>query len=383
MPHWLQVLLVFTFVASVLQSLITGYDGNNLRENPSYRPEGSGGILYTIRGGTPSYTHENKRGDVVAKTDGTGALTYQAQYEAFGKQTATNGSTLDRQKSNSKDTDPTGLVDEGFRYRDLDTGMFLTRDPAGFVDGPNLYTYVRQNPWTAFDPEGLYDNFVTQAEQGAYNLTHQSIGQSASALGIPQAASQAATGFSRLVTGDTHAMGASLQQTGAGIKQTAANDVHLAGVGAQRLATGNVSAMDLADAGGRGLMNGIMAVGPAKGLGAPEGATLKLRASMEGELGAYQKAAADGKLVQTSTKNMPSSSARKTWEAQNGPVPEGYDVDHIIQRQHGGTDELSNLQLKESGQNRSEGSQAYHLNKENAAGTKYTKVKLVEKKDKS
>jgi len=25
----------------------------------------------------------------------------------------------------------------------------------GFVDGPNLYAYVRQNPWTKFDPEGL------------------------------------------------------------------------------------------------------------------------------------------------------------------------------------------------------------------------------------
>jgi RHS repeat-associated protein len=116
---------------------------------------GVGGILYTLRGGTPSYTHENKRGDVVAKTDGTGTLTYQAQYEAFGKQTATTGSTLDRQKSNSKDTDPTGLVDEGMRYRDLETGMFINRDPAGFVDGPNLYTYVVQNPWTKFDPEGL------------------------------------------------------------------------------------------------------------------------------------------------------------------------------------------------------------------------------------
>jgi RHS repeat-associated protein len=92
---------------------------------------------------------------VVAKTDSTGSLTYQAQYEAFGKQTATTGSTLDRQKSNSKDTDPTGLVDEGFRYRDLETGMFFTRDPAGFIDGPNLYTYVIQNPWTHFDPEGL------------------------------------------------------------------------------------------------------------------------------------------------------------------------------------------------------------------------------------
>jgi len=40
-------------------------------------------------------------------------------------------------------------------YRDLETGTFLTRDPAGFIDGPNLYAYVNQNPWTAFDPEGL------------------------------------------------------------------------------------------------------------------------------------------------------------------------------------------------------------------------------------
>jgi len=40
-------------------------------------------------------------------------------------------------------------------YRDLETGVFLTRDPADFVDGPNVYTYVRQNPWTHFDPLGL------------------------------------------------------------------------------------------------------------------------------------------------------------------------------------------------------------------------------------
>jgi RHS repeat-associated protein len=117
---------------------------------------GVGGILYTLRGGTPSYTHENRRGDVIAKTGASGSLTYQAQYEGFGNQVATTGSTLDRQKSNSKDTDPTNFVDEGFRYRDLETGSFLTRDPAGFVDGPNLYTYVRQNPWTGFDPEGLF-----------------------------------------------------------------------------------------------------------------------------------------------------------------------------------------------------------------------------------
>ena len=28
-------------------------------------------------------------------------------------------------------------------------------NPLGFVDGPNVYTYVVQNPWTFFDPEGL------------------------------------------------------------------------------------------------------------------------------------------------------------------------------------------------------------------------------------
>ena len=28
-------------------------------------------------------------------------------------------------------------------------------DPLGFVDGPNMYAYVVQNPWSKFDPEGL------------------------------------------------------------------------------------------------------------------------------------------------------------------------------------------------------------------------------------
>jgi len=33
--------------------------------------------------------------------------------------------------------------------------FWLSPDPAGFVDGPNLYAYVRNNPWSAFDPHGL------------------------------------------------------------------------------------------------------------------------------------------------------------------------------------------------------------------------------------
>lgn len=121
---------------------------------------GIGGILYTLRSNAPFFKHYNGRGDVVAVTDGSGTLTYQAAYEAFGKHgdTASSaewGSTEDRQQANTKDEDPTGLLNEGFRYRDLETGTFITRDPLGFVDGPNVYTYVVQNPWTYFDPYGL------------------------------------------------------------------------------------------------------------------------------------------------------------------------------------------------------------------------------------
>ncbi len=50
---------------------------------------------------------------------------------------------------------PTSTSYEGMRYRDLETGTFLTRDPIGYGDGPNVYCYVHCNPITHFDPLGL------------------------------------------------------------------------------------------------------------------------------------------------------------------------------------------------------------------------------------
>ncbi|MCB1078339.1 MAG: hypothetical protein KDM64_10985, partial [Verrucomicrobiae bacterium] len=128
---------------------------------------GVGGILYTLRGGQPGYNHYNSRGDVVAKTDATGSLTYRANYEAFGTRTQEQGDNADRQRANTKDEDPTGLLNDGFPYRDLVAGVWLTRDPAGFVDGPNLYAYVRQNPWSAFDPDGLKTKSDYRKEKAA------------------------------------------------------------------------------------------------------------------------------------------------------------------------------------------------------------------------
>lgn len=105
----------------------------------------------------PSLNHYNGRGDVVAKTDASGSVTWTGSYEAFGTRTRETGTNDDRQRANTKDEDPTGLLNEGFRYRDLETGTWLSRDPAGFVDGPNLYAYVRANPWSRFDPLGLFE----------------------------------------------------------------------------------------------------------------------------------------------------------------------------------------------------------------------------------
>ena len=48
--------------------------------------------------------------------------------------------------------------------------MFITRDPAGFADGPNLYTYVRQNPWTFFDPTGLQTAYTRMLDKQGTNL---------------------------------------------------------------------------------------------------------------------------------------------------------------------------------------------------------------------
>ena len=40
------------------------------------------------------------------------------------------------------------------RYYDAETGRFISKDPAGFVDTPNLYDYVGVNPVNAVDPSG-------------------------------------------------------------------------------------------------------------------------------------------------------------------------------------------------------------------------------------
>jgi len=124
---------------------------------------GVGGLVFTADAlGTLTYAHYDHRGDMVTEMRGNTQIYWQGKYEARGQREAeTPDPKTTRQTANTKDEEPTGLLNEGQRYRDLETGTFLTRDPAGFVDGPNLYAYVRQNPWSKFDPDGLYEQSVS------------------------------------------------------------------------------------------------------------------------------------------------------------------------------------------------------------------------------
>ncbi len=49
------------------------------------------------------------------------------------------------------------------RWRDLEHGVWLSLDPIGFGDGPNMYCYVHCNPITHFDAWGLADVYIVPA----------------------------------------------------------------------------------------------------------------------------------------------------------------------------------------------------------------------------
>ena len=51
-----------------------------------------------------------------------------------------------------------GLIAFGLRFYDPSLGRWLTPDPAGDADGPNLYTYVHNSPLLHFDRFGLFSD---------------------------------------------------------------------------------------------------------------------------------------------------------------------------------------------------------------------------------
>jgi RHS repeat-associated protein len=75
--------------------------------------------------------------------------TYKAFYEE------TSGGLVPWRFSGKRTDSDTGLIDFGKRFYVSGLGRWLTPDPSGFADGPNLYAYCLNNPLTHIDYVGL------------------------------------------------------------------------------------------------------------------------------------------------------------------------------------------------------------------------------------
>lgn len=76
------------------------------------------------------------------------------------------------------------ICSTSYGYRDLETGTFLTRDPAGFKDGPNQYCYVHCNPVNKIDPHGLWGVLPGFGGRAHQYITKNAIKQSGVKMNI-------------------------------------------------------------------------------------------------------------------------------------------------------------------------------------------------------
>ncbi len=121
-------------------------------------------VLRMTRGRTSTYYHADGLGSIAALTDSTGSVIERTTYDAFGTpqlawptpSSLTQLSTVgNRFFFTGREYDAeTGLIFLRTRYYSAFLGRFLQRDPTGYDDGPNLFTYVGNNPTTYIDPFG-------------------------------------------------------------------------------------------------------------------------------------------------------------------------------------------------------------------------------------
>ncbi len=133
-------------------------------------------VLVEINGTTFVPIHDLHGNCVVLMEAETGKVSGFANYSAYGEHTSSG--TLGPWRFSSKRFDAvTGLHHFGGRDYDAAIGRWLTPDPMGFVDGPNLYAYVHNNPLTSIDSTGYcLDSFSDNTDyylQRHWNETYR------------------------------------------------------------------------------------------------------------------------------------------------------------------------------------------------------------------
>ena len=122
---------------------------------------GVGGLLSredVSRLPVPMHYAYDGNGNVSALVRGSdGARVASYDYSAFGKLLRSEGPEADRNpfRFSTKFQEEVGLLYYGFRYYNLQTGRWASRDPIGEDGGSNLYAFVRNGPADEIDLLGL------------------------------------------------------------------------------------------------------------------------------------------------------------------------------------------------------------------------------------
>ena len=134
---------------------------------------GIGGVLYEERGGSRYFGEYNQVGHKVVDVAEDGTLAAWHRYEAFGEVLESSAVGVSTLLANTRELDgSTKLYNHGHRYYDYATGLYLSQDPAGYVDGANLYQYVGNNPVVRFDPDGQLYMLCSQIRSNARTVEH-------------------------------------------------------------------------------------------------------------------------------------------------------------------------------------------------------------------
>jgi RHS repeat-associated protein len=112
-------------------------------------------VLYELEGKSYMPIHDH-RGCVVVLVDLQIQKPIESyRYTAFGEELTHNTFSPWRFASKRVDEE-TSLVFFGRRYYHPALGRWITQDPEGFEDGPNLYAYLKNSPLNDFDLYGLW-----------------------------------------------------------------------------------------------------------------------------------------------------------------------------------------------------------------------------------
>lgn len=123
----------------------------------------------------------NHRGDIVQLLNKQSSPTTTYRYDAFGNFTY-KGQLSPWMLSGQRYDPSTQLYHFDKRDYDPSQGRWLTPDPLGFADGPNLYAYVHNNPLIYVDPYGL---LLQEAKDFTHDMTRAAIEDTSWGLATP------------------------------------------------------------------------------------------------------------------------------------------------------------------------------------------------------